>query len=154
MRVLLAASILPLLLAAAPADEPPREWVEAATGHRVVRLSDEPGSASLYFHQNGYTATGDKLVFTTNHGISTVNLQTRKIEPVVEGRASHLVVGRKTRLVFYLQDDTIYATNLDTREKRAIVKAPQLRSGSGLTVNADETLLAGSFVEGERPAPA
>ena len=153
MRILLALSFV-ALLPAAPVDETPREWVEAATGHRVVRLSDEPGSASLYFHQNGYTATGDKLVFTTNNGISTVHLKTRKIEPVVEGRASHLVVGRKTRQVFYLQGDTIYATHLDTRETRAIVKAPQLRSGSGLTVNADETLLAGSFVEGERPAPA
>ena len=31
--------------------EPPTEWVDADTGHRVVRLSREPGSASLYFHQ-------------------------------------------------------------------------------------------------------
>jgi oligogalacturonide lyase len=43
-----------------PAKEPPVKWIEPATGHRVVRLSREPGS-SLYFHQNAYTATGDKL---------------------------------------------------------------------------------------------
>ena len=37
--------------------EPPREWIDPDTGHRVVRLSDEPGSQSLYFHQNAYTGT-------------------------------------------------------------------------------------------------
>jgi hypothetical protein len=38
------------------AQEPvPREGIDPDTGHRVVRLSDEPGSQSLYFHQNAYT---------------------------------------------------------------------------------------------------
>jgi oligogalacturonide lyase len=129
--------------------EPPAEWVDPETGHRVFRLTREPGSASLYFHQNPYTAKGDKMVITTAGGISTINLKTREIEQVVEGRASHIVVGRKTRQVFYLKDGTAYATNLDTRETRAIVRKPELRSGSGFTVNADETLLAGSFIEGE-----
>ena len=40
----------------------PREWIDSDTGHRVVRLSDEPGSQSLYFHQNAYTPDGTKLV--------------------------------------------------------------------------------------------
>jgi len=35
--------------------------------------SREPGSASLYFHQNAYTASGDKLVVTTPKGVSTLN---------------------------------------------------------------------------------
>src|SRR5262249_2575366 len=37
------------------ANEPPREWIDPSTGHRVIRLSTEPGSSSLYFHQNAYT---------------------------------------------------------------------------------------------------
>jgi hypothetical protein len=41
----------------APEKELPREWIDPDTGHRVIRLSDEPGSQSLYFHQNGYTLT-------------------------------------------------------------------------------------------------
>jgi hypothetical protein len=53
--------------------EPPVEWVGRETGHRVIRLSREPGSASLYFHQNAYTASGDKLVVTTPKGVSTLN---------------------------------------------------------------------------------
>src|SRR5262245_20884219 len=129
--------------------ETPVEWIDPATGHRVIRLSRDPGSASLYFHQNPYTAEGDKLVITTPGGISTINLKTRKIEQVVEGRASHIVVGRKTRQVFYLKDGTAYATHLATRETRAIVRKPELRSGSGFTINADETLLGGSFIEGQ-----
>jgi oligogalacturonide lyase len=50
--LILCAAALP----AAGADEPPRSWIDADTGHRVVRLTNEPGSASLYFNQNGYTA--------------------------------------------------------------------------------------------------
>ena len=134
--------------------EPPREWIEPLTRHRVVRLSDEPGSASLYFHQNGYTAEGDKLLFSTPGGLATVDLRTRRIEPVVRGRASHVLVGPKSRQAFYIKDGTVYATHLDTLQTRAIVNRPELRSGSGLTVNADETLLAGSYVEGAIRPPS
>jgi oligogalacturonide lyase len=140
------------------AEELPTEWIDPSTGHRVIRLSREPWSASLYFHQNAYTAVGDKIVVTTREGLSTINLQTGVIEPVVAGRASHVIVGKKSRQVFYLQGDTVYATDLDTRATRPIVKMPELRSGSGLTVNADETMLGGSYVEGgqsfARPAAA
>lgn len=86
------AAVLALLAVAASgafAQEPPREWVEG-TGHRVVRLSDEPGSASLYFHQNGYMASGDKLLFSKPEGLYTVDLKARRIEKVVDGRVSHV----------------------------------------------------------------
>ena len=53
--------------------EPPLEWIEPETGHRVVRLSREPGTASLYFHQNPYTANGDKLVVTMRAGLAVIN---------------------------------------------------------------------------------
>src|SRR5437762_7813555 len=136
------------------AQEPPREWVDPATHHHIVHLSAEPGSATLYFHQNPYTAKGDLMVFTTRNGLSVIDLHTRKIRPLIEGRVTDVVVGRKTREVFYFKGDTVYATNLDSGETRAIVTKPELRSGSGLAVNADETLLAGSFVEGQPAQPA
>src|SRR3989442_15332365 len=88
--------LIPFILAAVPGDEPPREWIDPATGHRVIRLSNEPGSANLYFHQHAYTASGDKMVITRREGISTIDLKTRKLEPVVEGRVSRIVVGRKS----------------------------------------------------------
>jgi oligogalacturonide lyase len=133
---------------AAPAIEPPLEWVDPETGHRVIRLTRDAGSASLYFHQNAYTASGDKFVVTTPKGISTIELKTGKIELIAEGRASNLIVGRKTRQVFYLKEGAVMATHLDTKATREIVRRPELRTGSGLAINADETLLGGSFVEG------
>jgi oligogalacturonide lyase len=138
------------------ADDPPREWVELATGHRVVRLSDEPGTASLYFHQNPYTATGDKIVVTTTNGLATIDLQTRTIAALAPGRGGKLVVGRKTRQAYYVVGDTAYAADLDTRVVREIKTDPRLRTGSGFGLSADETLLAGSYVEegGQAPAPA
>src|SRR5438128_2042072 len=152
-RTCLSAALASLALAgaAAPAAEPPREWVEP-TGHRVVRRSDEPGSASLDVHVNGYTAGGDKLLFSKPEGLFTVDLKTRRIEKVVDGRVSHVVVGKKSRHVYYIEDGTVYATDLDAKTTRAIVTRPELRTGSGLTVNADETLLAGSLVEGAPPS--
>ena len=62
--------------------EVPREWIDPDTGHRVVRLSDEPGSASLYFHQNPYTPDGQKLLITTPTGLATINLKTRAVEKI------------------------------------------------------------------------
>jgi oligogalacturonide lyase len=58
-------------LSGTPSAEPPTEWIDPATGHRVVRLSREPGSASLYFHQNAYSADGQKLVIMTPSGLIT-----------------------------------------------------------------------------------
>lgn len=137
-----------------PAPEtPPREWIDPATGHRVIRLSEAPDSASLYFHQNQYTAAGDKMVFSTKEGLSTINLKTRNIEATVAGRAGKVVVGKKTRQVFYMIVDTVYATDLDSKATRRLATRPELRAASGFAVNAGETLLAGSYVEGDTGRP-
>jgi oligogalacturonide lyase len=128
--------------------EVPREWIEPATGHRVVRLSREAGTSSFYFHQNGFTAKGDKLVLSTRRGLAVLDWKTREIEPLVEGRVIGVVVGKKMRQVFYIRDGAIRATHLDTGKTRVIAELPpEIRGGSGLAVNADETLLGGSFVE-------
>jgi oligogalacturonide lyase len=130
--------------------EPPVDWIDPDTGHRVIRLSREAGTASLFFHQNAYTATGDKLVVTTPKGIATIELKTGKIELIVEGRASNLILGRKSRQVFYLKGETVMATHLDTKVTREITRNAALRTGSGFAINADETLLGGSMIEGGR----
>lgn len=128
-----------------------REWIDQDTGHRIVRLSDEAGSQSFYFHQNGYTESGDKLVFSTRTGLSTYNVKTKKIEQIVEGRADSVIVGPKTRKVFYIKGDSVFETDLDTKATREIVKNAKLRSGSGFALNSDETMLGGSMVVGEVP---
>lgn len=132
----------------AQGDKPiPREWIDADTGHRVIRLSDEAGSQSLYFHQNAYTPDGEKLFITTPTGLALVNLKTRAIEKIVDGRVNIIVVGRKTGQVYYVKDrSTVYATDPKTHATREIAKLPPRASVSNL--NADETLLAGSITEG------
>jgi oligogalacturonide lyase len=135
---------VPAASLAQAAKELPREWVDPDTGHRVIRLSDEPGSASLYFHQNAYTQDGQKLIITTPTGLSTINLKTRAIERVVEGRVNVLVVGRKTGQVYYVKNrNAVYATDLNTKSTREVAKLPPGASVS--TINADETLLAGTI---------
>src|SRR2546430_16063658 len=64
-------------------EAPPKEWIEKETGHRVVRLSDEPNSQSLYFNYPAYSPDGQKLVFTSPTGIFQVDLQTRAIEQIL-----------------------------------------------------------------------
>jgi oligogalacturonide lyase len=138
----------------APGNEPPREWIDADTGHRVFRLSDEPGSQSLYFHQNGYTPDGTKLVITTPTGLATISLKTRGVEKVVEGRVNLIMVGRKTGQAYYVRTGatgaTIHALDLGTKVSRAIGTLPP--GGAIATVNADETLLAGLITEGTVPS--
>ncbi len=133
---------------------PPREWIDPATGFRIVRLSEEGGSESLYFHQNAYTASGDKMVIGVPDGLATVDLNSRAVERIVDGRAGQAVVAPKSRQVFYVRAGAIYATHLDTKATRVVVKDPRIGSGSGLAVNADETLVAGSFLETPAPPPA
>jgi oligogalacturonide lyase len=142
----------------ARADEPPLEWTDKDTGHRIIRLSREAGSESLYFNEYGYTPQGDKMVMLTPEGVSTVDLKTRQIELVVPGIArttnsvASVCMGRKTRTVYYARrtgsNTVAYATDLDSHATRAIGTVPGSgRFGSFSTVNADETWLAGSYVE-------
>jgi oligogalacturonide lyase len=136
--------------AQSPAKELPREWIDSDTGHRIVRLSDEPGSQSLYFHQNGYTPDGAKLVITTPTGLATIDLKTRAIEKVAEGRVNLIMTGRKSGQAYYVRAGVVYAVNLETKVSTEVAKLPP--GGSVATVNADETLLAGTITEGAVPA--
>jgi oligogalacturonide lyase len=99
----LALAVFGFCLSARAAEKPSTEWIDPDTGHRVVQLSREPGSASLYFHQNPFSADGKKLVFTAPSGIWTVNLQTHELDQVVKGRVMILTTGRKTGDVYYIR---------------------------------------------------
>ncbi len=126
--------------------EPPATWIDPDTGHRIVRLTREPGSASLYFHQNPFTAGGSRMVYTTPGGISVLDLKTYAAKPVVNGSVRVIVAGRKSQNVYYHKDGAVHSTDVDTGATRTIARLPP--RGSISTVNADETLLAGTYVEG------
>ena len=91
--------------APAPAPTPPTDWIDFATGHRVVQLSEMPGSGTLYFHQNTYTPSGDKLIFNTPAGIAEVDVKSigtpaGKLRIIVPD-ASAVTIARQTREVYF-----------------------------------------------------
>ncbi|MEC9263102.1 MAG: oligogalacturonate lyase, partial [Pseudomonadota bacterium] len=63
-----------------------KSWIDKDTGHRIVRVSEEPGSRSLYFHQNAYTAEGDKMVIsvTNPNGVAVVDLRDWSVKRLYE----------------------------------------------------------------------
>ena len=141
--VLLFGVLAPLAVASSGArgQTVPSDWVDPATGHRVIRLSGDEGGSSLYFHQNAYTPKGDKLVFNTRAGIAAVDLTglgkgpvTREV--VVPG-AQAIATAWRTPDVYHRKDGVLYATNLETKATR------RLAATRGSVVNADETLVVG-----------
>lgn len=131
-----------------PGQEPPHSWIDPATGHRVVRLTNEPNSASFYFNVNAYTPDGKEMVYTTPDGISVIDLTTWKTRQVVKGHVRAIVVGHKTPSIFYIKPEerTLWVTNVDTGATRKLAALPP--RGSVVSINADETLAAGTYIEG------
>ncbi len=146
----------PALLTAAAATppsptgtEPPTSWIDPDTGHRVIRLTREPGSASLYFNENGYTPDGNRMIYTTRNGISLLDLTTHETRAVVKGKVRAIIMGHKTPTVYYLkpEENALYSTNVDTGETRKIADLP--KRGGIAAINADETFAAGTYLEGD-----
>lgn len=129
------------------------EWIDPDTGHRVVQLSTEPGSESLYFNLNPFTPDGKSMVITSPSGISLINLQTHAVEQIVSGRLHIIVVGHKTGWIYYVANQLengatnrwVCSIDPTTKAVRQIMKLPRGQEVS--TVNADETLLGGTIIE-------
>ena len=135
---------------------PPASWIDPDTGHRVIRLTREPGSDSFYFNCNGYTPDGKKMAYTTPNGISVLNLETLEAKQLVTGRARTIIVAHKTPNLYYSRAtkdpffSELWCVNLDTGENRKLADLP--RRASVVAINADETLGAGTFIEGDANA--
>jgi oligogalacturonide lyase len=150
--------VLPLAFAmtalTAASAEVPREWIDADTGHRVVRLSDAPGTSSLYFHQWSFTPDGRSVVVTTPQGIATIDFTTRALTPLVNGDVHVIQLGRRTGDVYFTRTEgeqlAVFSLSLATRAERRIALLPPRATAS--TINADETLLGGTLTEVEPPA--
>jgi oligogalacturonide lyase len=124
----------------------PRDWIDPATGHRIIRLSPDGGGASLYFHQNMYTPKGDKFVFNAGRNIVAVDLTKLGTEPVqadvVVPDAFLISVAWKTPDAYYRKGGSLWATNVETKSAREVCKLP---SGMrNVVVNAEETLVFSS----------
>lgn len=176
MRIALAALLIPSLPAVAlaqgsvPTTQPETrtDWVDAATGHRVIRLSTEPGTVSPYFHQNPFTDRGDKMLVMintpgvaagpANPRMATIDLTTLGTAPckntvIATGPAPGAIVGKKTRTAYYSRGASVLATHLDTGETREIGKLPEGFGGaSGWALNSDETMMASTANDPEAAA--
>ena len=140
---------------AAASGEPPVEWIDPDTGHRVIRLSTEPGTHSLYFHQNSLTPDGRFVIVSSPGGISAIEIATRKTRLLVPGKDTALFVGRKSGLVYFARSEgagvseqqtptRVFTVSVEGGKPREVAKIARGMIGS---VNADETLLLGVFAE-------
>jgi oligogalacturonide lyase len=148
----------------------PRSWVDKDTGHRVLRLSDEPGSSGFYFNVNAFTPDGKQMVYSAPDGIHVLDLATYQTKllvpnpprPADAGRSGFfrygvhaIVVGRKTNAVFFVTFDpetkqnTIFKADVYSGQVAKLAALPPRASVA--TINADETLGAGTYNENETP---
>ncbi len=151
----------------------PRSWVDKDTGHRVIRLTDEPGSSGFYFNVNAYSPDGRLMAYNAPDGIHVLDLATMKTRLLVpnpprpagavrgtpawfRGGVHAIVVGRKTNSVFFSKFDpdtrltTLYKADMYSGVQTKLVTLPP--RASVVTINADETLGAGTYDETEEGA--
>lgn len=133
----------------------PDQWIDKDTRHRVMRISPTEGSnASFYFHNNPFI--GNKMVYyNTNNGsrqIYTVDLTTHKTEQVTHQSSpmNGEIVGRKRGNVYYQIKDSVFSTNINTKETKLLFVFPADYKGSITTINSDETLFAGAKASDEQ----
>jgi len=136
--------------------EAQKSWIDSDTGHRVIRLTNEPGSDSFYFNYNSYTPDGKKMAYTTPEGISVLDLENKSAKLLVKGQVKPISVSHQSSNLFYTQASgeplisTLWSVNLDSGERHRLADLPR-RAQVG-TINADETLAAGTCIEGDAHA--
>jgi oligogalacturonide lyase len=150
----------------------PDEWIDNDTGHRIMRIVRRGvENRSFYFHNNPFIPQvkneGDKMVFYGSDPrpvpegsesrrpvmqLFTVNLKTLEIDQLTHHPfpMSGEIIGKKRREVFYQSRDSVFAVHAESHEIRLIYVFPDSLNGSVTTLNADETLLAGSYSDREK----
>jgi oligogalacturonide lyase len=131
----------------------PTEWIDPDTGHRVIQLSTEPGSGSLYFNLNPFTPDGQKMVISSPGAISLIDLHARVVDKIISGRLNIIMVGHKTGKIYYITrkadngaiNRVVCSVDPATKKVQEIMSLP--RGYEVSTVNADETLLGGTIIE-------
>jgi oligogalacturonide lyase len=133
--------------ALAPVTAPPQSWVDPDTHRRVMRLTNEPNSRGLYFNENAFTPDGKEMIYYVGQSIHVLDLATYKSRKLIDGPIEDIVVGHKSPVVYFMKakDTSLYAAGVYTGQ---ILKVATLPANATIsTLNADETLAAGSYVE-------
>jgi oligogalacturonide lyase len=151
----------------------PEKWTDSETGRTITRLTPLEGDhRSFYFHNNPFLpakgSEGSLMVFygspqerasdrvykgNDSKQLFSLNLKTGQIEQLtfhphsIKGE----MVGIKRREVFYQSNDTVLATHVDSKQSRVVFVFPDSMERAGISaLNADETLLAGTFSAAEK----
>ncbi|MEO8622143.1 MAG: oligogalacturonate lyase family protein [bacterium] len=123
----------------------PTDWIDPDTGHRVIRLSVEAGSQTLYFHDNAYSPQGDRFVFSSPSGIMSLDLTSLGKQPpraeLAVPQAAGAYVARRSREVYFTRrvargaagSGEVFAYSFDTKQTRKVANATRT------LINADET---------------
>jgi oligogalacturonide lyase len=143
---------------------PPKSWVDKDTGHRVLRVTDEPNSGAFYFNVNAFTPDHRQMAYNAPDGIHVLDLASMTTKMLVpnppteatRGSATHtIVVGHKTNSIFFTRTDpatrvsAVYKANTNTGEIRKLIDLPPRVSIA--SVNADETLGVGTYNQTDCP---
>jgi oligogalacturonide lyase len=132
--------------ATAPATQP-TSWIDKDTGHRVIRLTDQPGSRGLYFNSTAFTPDGKQMAYIANSNIYMVDLHTRKSSMLASGPVSAVVVSQSAPIIYYMKskDQRVFAADISTGELRQVAVLPD--KAIIRTINSDGTLLAGDYID-------
>ncbi|HET8737677.1 MAG TPA: oligogalacturonate lyase family protein [Pricia sp.] len=150
----------PLVLETGGQKNMPDVWIDADTRHTIKKVVDRNGNnRSFYFHNNPFLASKDGssslMIFygSTDKGnqLFSINLKTDEIHQLTDssGDKKGEIVGRKTRKVYYMQGDSVFATHIDTHTTEFIYSFPDDVIGSVTSLNADEQLLGGALITKE-----
>lgn len=133
----------------------PDEWIDKDTHHKVIRLVKLEGkNTSFYFTNNPYY--GNKMGFynTGKNGrqIWSVDMNTHAVDQVTHQSSpmNGELVGQKTGNVYYQIKDSVFSTNIKTKDTKLLFVFPADYKGSITTINADETVMAGAKASDEQ----
>lgn len=138
----------------------PNEWIDADTQHKVKKLVNRAGNnRSFYFHNNPFLPTADKQGFLMLFSGSTdsinqfftVNLNSGQVNQITHQRGNKKgeILGVKSRKVFYMINDSVFSTHIDSHKTEFIYEFSADVIGSVTSLNADETLLGGALITKE-----
>jgi oligogalacturonide lyase len=126
-------------------------WIDPDTGHRVIQLTPEKDSRGLYFYENAFTPNGKEMIYRVVQSIYVLNLRTHQTRQLVAGPVNDLVVGHKSPVVYFMRprDTSLYVVGVNDGKISKVANLPVRATIS--TLNADETLAAGTYTEVDMP---
>ena len=138
----------------------PNVWIDSSTGHTIIRLSRREGdNTSFYFHNNPFIrstdGSSDWMLYygstAKERQLFVVDLATQISTQLTHQNLPMTgeIVARKHREALYQCGDTVFAAQVDTRITRIVYVFPDSVHGTITTLNADETMLAGTFNTGD-----